>query len=279
MRKISEQEIINAISELCYKANTELPKEVLTALKTASLNETETAKDIIKDIINNADIALKEHIPLCQDTGTANFFIRLGNDIAIECKNIYETINKAVSQSYTNNYLRKSIVSDPLKRENTNDNTPANIYIDLIEGDKIEITFLPKGGGSENACALKMLNPADGWSGVKDFVLNTVKEKGANACPPLIIGIGIGGDFASVGLLAKKALLRNLGDKNINPFYNQKEIELLEAINNLNIGPMGLGGKTTALSVFIETKACHIASLPVAVCMQCHSHRIQRIII
>ena len=170
-------------------------------------------------------------------------------------------------------YLRKSIVSDPFERTNTETNTPCNIYLDIVAGDKIEITMLAKGGGSENASALKMLTPAAGWPGIKEFIINAVKEKGANACPPLIIGVGIGGDFASVGLTAKKALLRDIGSSHKNKKYSECERELLSEINNLNIGPMGLGGKCTALAVFIETKPCHIASLPVAVNMQCHSHR------
>ncbi|MDR3071162.1 MAG: fumarate hydratase [Endomicrobium sp.] len=273
MRKIKSESIVNTVADLCAKTNFELPEDVLKSLEQSVALETGIAKNILEEIIENSDIAKKEQIPLCQDTGTANFFIKLGRDVAIDGGNIYDAINKGVSLGYINNYLRKSIVSDPIERKNTNDNTPANIYVDIVSGDKIEITLLPKGGGSENASALKMIIPSAGWNGIKAFVLNAVNDKGRNACPPLIIGIGIGGDFASVGLISKKALLREIGIKNENTFYDDKEQELLRDINKLNIGPMGLGGKSTALAVFIETRPVHIASLPVAVSMQCHSCR------
>jgi fumarate hydratase subunit alpha len=252
----------------------------LKALEQYSVLETNiTAKDILKEIVKNAYIAKKEQIPLCQDTGTANFFIKLGRNLDIEDGNIYDAINKGVSLGYINNYLRKSIVSDPIERENTQDNTPANIYIDIVPGNKIEITFLSKGGGSENASALKMFIPSVNWDGIKEFILNTVSDKGRNACPPLVVGVGIGGDFGSVGLISKKALLREIDSENSNIFYREKEKELLCNINKLNIGPMGVGGKTTALAVFIEIKPTHIASLPVAVCIQCHSCRRKTVII
>jgi fumarate hydratase subunit alpha len=273
VRKIKSESIVNTVADLCAKTNFELPEDVLKSLEQSVALETGIAKNILEEIIENSDIAKKEQIPLCQDTGTANFFIKLGRDVAIDGGNIYDAINKGVSLGYINNYLRKSIVSDPIERKNTNDNTPANIYVDIVSGDKIEITLLPKGGGSENASALKMIIPSAGWNGIKAFVLNAVNDKGRNACPPLIIGIGIGGDFASVGLISKKALLREIGIKNENTFYDDKEQELLRDINKLNIGPMGLGGKSTALAVFIETRPVHIASLPVAVSMQCHSCR------
>ena len=207
------------------------------------------------------------------------FFVKIGRQAEIVGDDIISSINKGVAEGYTKYYLRKSIVIDPLNRINTKDNTPANIYCDFVEGDKIEITILTKGGGSENASFLKMLTPLDGWEGIKKFVIDSMKLKGANACPPTIIGLGIGGDFASVGLLAKKALLRTIGSKNIKQDYNDKEKELLEEVNKLNIGPMGLGGIPTALAVFIETKPCHIASMPVAINVQCHSCRRQTIII
>lgn len=279
MRKISSAEITDKVKALIADTSFNLPEDVLLSLKDAKAKETGIAKDVIEDILKNSEIAAKEQIPLCQDTGTANFFIKLGKDVEITGSTIYDAINTAVSQSYTENYLRKSIVSDPLVRKNTKDNTPANIYLDIVSGDKIEITFLPKGGGSENASLLKMLEPSSDWHGVKETVLEAIKLKGSNACPPLVIGVGIGGDFASVGKIAKKSLLREIGSKNESSFYEQKEKELLDEINKLNIGPMGMGGKTTALAVFIETAPTHIASLPVAINIQCHSCRRKKIVI
>jgi fumarate hydratase subunit alpha len=273
VRKIKSSTITNAVKDLCAQANYSLPEDVLNSVNAYSCKEYGLARAILEQISGNAAIAKKENIPLCQDTGTANFFVKLGKDVCIERGDIYDAINRGVALGYTDNYLRKSIVSDPLERKNTTDNTPSNTYIDIVSGDKIEIVFLPKGGGSENASALKMLDPSSGWEGVKDFVLNVLKDKGRNACPPLIIGVGIGGDFASVGLLSKKTLLREIGSVNENVFYSKKEQDLLSEINKLNIGPMGMGGSTTALAVFIAVKPTHIASLPVAVSIQCHSCR------
>jgi len=279
VRKIKSEIIVNAVENLCAKANFELPLDVLKSLKQSVVFEKDIAKSVLKEIIENADIAKREQIPLCQDTGTANFFVKLGKDVNIVDGNIYEAIDKGVSLGYIKNYLRKSIVFDPFKRKNTQNNTPANIYIEIISGDKIEIAFLPKGGGSENASSLKMLTPSAGWDGIKKFVLDNVNEKGRNACPPLIVGVGIGGDFASVGLMSKKTLLREIGSENKNVFYGEKEKELLNEINKLDIGPMGMGGATTALAVFIETRPTHIASLPVSVNIQCHSFRRKTVII
>ena len=256
-----------------------MPDDVLNAVKKVINVENEPAKSVLAEIIENANIAAKEKIPLCQDTGTANFFIKLGSEIQINGASLRDAVNKGAAQSYQENYLRKSIVSDPLERKNTGNNIPANIYVEEICGDKIEIAFLPKGGGSENAGMLKMLTPSAGWQGVKDFVLQSVKEKGANACPPLIVGVGIGGDFSSVAKMAKETLLREIGSQNENADYNRKEAELLKEINALGIGAMGLGGKTTALAVFIDAKPCHIASLPAAVSIQCHSCRRKKIIL
>lgn len=278
MKKVSSREIIEKVKTLIADTSFNLPEDVLKSLKNNLKKEKGTAKNIIEEIIENANIASKEKIPLCQDTGTANFFVNLGKEVFV-VGNIFDAINTAVSQSYKENYLRKSIVCDPLNRKNTQDNTPANIYLDIVDGDKIEITFLPKGGGSENASFLKMLEPAQGWQGVKKFVLECVIAKAKNACAPVIVGVGIGGDFASVGKIAKKSLLRLIGSKNKNPFYDKKEKELLKEINKLNIGPMGMGGKTTALAVFINTYPTHIASMPVAVSMQCHSCRRKKVII
>ena len=279
MRTIKSSDIINKVANLCGEVNFNLPQDIVDAVTTYIKNDNSVSDNILKEILENAKIAKENKIALCQDTGTANFFVKIGKQTEIIGDDIVTAINKGVSEGYTNYYLRKSIVCDPLNRVNTKDNTPANIYYDYIDGDKIEITMLAKGGGSENASFLKMLTPLDGWNGIKNFVIESIKLKGANACPPIIVGLGIGGDFASVGLLAKKALLRTIGSKNKSDFYNDKEKELFDEINQLNIGPMGLGGKPTALAVFIETKPCHIASMPVAINIQCHSCRRKMIII
>lgn len=279
MRKIESNIIINKVADLCGYANFNLPKDIVDCISSYIKNDNSISDNILNEILENAKIAKEKNIALCQDTGTANFFVKIGRQVEIAGDDIVTAINKGVSKGYTKYYLRKSIVSDPLNRINTKDNTPANIYCDFTDGDKIEITILTKGGGSENASFLKMLTPLDGWEGIKKFVIDSMKLKGANACPPTIIGLGIGGDFASVGLLAKKALLRTIGSKNIKQEYNAKEQELLEEVNKLNIGPMGLGGVPTALAVFIETKPCHIASMPVAMNVQCHSCRRQTITI
>lgn len=279
MRKIESNIIINKVADLCGYANFNLPQDILDSISSYIKNDNSISDNILNEILENAKIAKEKNIALCQDTGTANFFVKIGRQVEIVGDDIVSLINKGVAEGYTKYFLRKSIVSDPLNRINTKDNTPANIYCDFVEGDKIEITILTKGGGSENASFLKMLTPLDGWEGIKNFVIDSMKLKGANACPPTIIGLGIGGDFASVGLLAKKALLRTIGSKNIKQDYNDKEKELLEEVNKLNIGPMGLGGIPTALAVFIETKPCHIASMPVAINVQCHSCRRQTIII
>ena len=279
MRKIESNIIISKVADLCGYANFNLPQDILDSISSYIKNDNSISDNILNEILENAKIAKEKNIALCQDTGTANFFVKIGRQVEIVGDDIVSSINKGVAEGYTKYYLRKSIVSDPLNRINTKDNTPANIYCDFVEGDKIEITILTKGGGSENASFLKMLTPLDGWEGIKKFVIDSMKLKGANACPPTIIGLGIGGDFASVGLLAKKALLRTIGSKNIKQNYNDKEKELLEEVNKLNIGPMGLGGIPTALAVFIETKPCHIASMPVAINVQCHSCRRQTIII
>jgi fumarate hydratase subunit alpha len=279
MKKIDAVLITQSIASMCQNTNYVLPDDVLKSIESVKNIETSPTREICGEILENARIAKSEKIPLCQDTGTANFFVKLGTDVKIENGDIYSAINEGVKKGYTEGYLRKSIVSDPLNRTNTADNTPANIYIELTAGNKIEIDFLPKGGGSENASAIKMLEPSAGWQGVKDFVLSHLKEKAPNACPPVIVGVGIGGDFASVGLVAKKTLLRDVGSVNENLFYAEKEKELLAVINALTIGAMGLGGKTTALAAFIGVKPCHIASLPVAVSVQCHSARKAKIIL
>lgn len=279
MRKINSEDIILQIEQMCADVNYNLPCDVTGYIKSLIKNDKSIQDNILLEILKNVKVAAEEHIALCQDTGTVNVFVKIGRDVTVTGNDITDSITKGVERGYKNYFLRKSIVSDPIERKNTKTNTPANIYCDIVDGDKIEITMLAKGGGSENASALKMLVPSDGWNGIKQFVLETIKQKGANACPPIIIGVGIGGDFASVGFLAKKALLREIGSKNINEDYNYREKELLEEINKLGIGPMGLGGNITALAVFIEKRPCHIASLPAAVNIQCHSCRRKTIIL
>ncbi|MDR3111671.1 MAG: fumarate hydratase [Elusimicrobiota bacterium] len=279
MRVIKSDLISETVENLCAQANYDLPEDVLDSLKMSFNTAEKIPKEILGEIIENANIAKKERIPLCQDTGVANFFVNFGKNVSIEDGNIYDAINKGVASGYLNNYLRKSMVTDPFERVNSQDNTPANIYIEIVDGKNIEISFLPKGGGCENASAIEMFNPSSDWEDVKNFILSVVEKKGWNACPPLVIGIGIGTDFSSVGFLAKKSLIRTIGSHNQNQLYDNREKELLRCVNELNIGVMGFGGKDTALAVFIEPKPCHIASLPVAVNIQCHSYRRKTIVI
>jgi fumarate hydratase subunit alpha len=274
MREIAAKKITEVVAQLSQQANYFLPEDVWRSLEEAYQKEgSDTGRDIFGQILENARDAGQRGIALCQDTGTADLFLRIGQDVHVTGGNLRDAVNTGIADGYTRGYLRKSIVADPLDRKNTGNNTPANIYIDVVPGDRLEITILPKGGGSENASALKMLTPSAGWQGVRDFVLELVRSKGVNACPPLVIGVGVGGSFSSVAGLAKKALLRNIGAPAADPRYAAKEKELLDAVNATGIGPMGLGGVVTALAVHIEHAPCHIASLPVAVSMQCHSCR------
>ena len=271
-KTIEVSRVAATVARLCRQVNCFLPSDVWQALeKGCRCEASETGRGILNELLENARIAGQKEIALCQDTGLVEIFLKIGQDVHIVGGNLNEAIQAGVAAGYKDGYLRKSLVADPLERKNTGDNTPALIYTEIVEGDGFKITILPKGGGSENASALVMLNPGAGWPAVKEFVLRTVKEKGINACPPLVVGIGIGGSFSSVPLLAKKALLREV--ESVHAVYGQKEKELLAEINNTGIGPMGLGGTITALGVHIETAPCHIASLPVAVSMQCHSCR------
>jgi fumarate hydratase subunit alpha len=272
MRKIKKELIIDAVSDLCSKANFELPKDILEALQKNIGLENGLSKGILKEIVDNANIAKKKKIPLCQDTGVANFFVEFGINSFIDNGSIYDAVNKGFYFGYKNNYFRKSIFFDPIFRKYVSENIHCTTYVDFVYGDKIKINFLAKGAGSENASRVKMFIPSSNIIDIKKFVLDVV-NKSRNSCPPLIVGIGIGGDFSSVCLLAKKSLFRKIGSKNKNYFYNNLEKELLYEINKLNIGPMGIGGKTTALAVFIEKKPTHISSLPIAVNIQCHSCR------
>lgn len=255
-------------------------KDVIDAFKKSSESEvSQSGKEILNILIENAGIASKEFIPMCQDTGVAVVFLEIGQDVHFINGDLYEAINEGVRKGYTEGFLRKSVVGDPLERVNTGDNTPAVIHTKIVPGDTVKITIAPKGGGSENMSTLKMLKPAEGVEGVKSFVLETIKNAGPNPCPPIIVGIGIGGTMEKCALLAKEALLRPVGTANPIEHVAALEQELLVKINKLGIGPSGLGGKTTALAVHIEVFASHIASLPVAVNINCHAARHKTVIL
>lgn len=262
------------------EANYFLPDDVMEALKKAKEEEKwELAEATLDKIIENAEIAKNDVAPMCQDTGMAIVFVEMGQDVRIVNGYIEDAINQGVREGYEEGLLRKSVVGDPLNRVNTKDNTPAVINYSIVPGDKLKITVAPKGFGSENMSRLKMLKPAEGLDGVKDFVLETVELAGPNPCPPIVIGVGIGGSFDRAALLAKKSLMRSFDDYNNNPFYADLEKELLELVNELGIGPQGFGGKTTALRVFIEYYPTHIAGLPVAVNIQCHATRHKEVVL
>ncbi|WP_353685920.1 fumarate hydratase [Thermodesulfovibrio sp. 3462-1] len=274
MRKISKEEIIETVRKLYMDTVICLPEDVSKALNEAYQVESGLAKEILRQIIENQKIAIEDKIPLCQDTGVVVIFVEWGTEVIYEDGDPMDAFNEGVRLAVRDGYLRASVVDDPVfERKNTKDNTPCIVHFELTPGDKLKITLAPKGAGSENMSALRMLKPAQGLQGVKDFVIETVKNAGGNPCPPIIVGVGIGGNFEKSAILAKKALLRKLGQPNKNPAYAQLERELLEEINSLNIGPMGIGGNTTALAVHIEYAPCHIASLPVAVNIQCHCAR------
>lgn len=274
MRTIHTDEIIRNVKEMCIEANLHLSEDMEQAIRTAKENEKGTlGKQILGQLCENMDIAANEQIPICQDTGMVVFFVKVGQDLHIEGMNITDAINEGVRQGYTEGYLRKSVVADPLLRENTKDNTPAIIHYDIVPGDSLEILIAPKGFGSENMSRVFMLKPADGAEGVKNAVIEAVKDAGPNACPPIVVGVGIGGDFEKAAILAKKALTRNTTEGSPLPHIKEMEQELLQTINQLGIGPGGLGGSTTALAVNIETYPTHIAGLPVAVNMCCHVNR------
>jgi len=273
IREISTQEIIKVVRDLSIDANYNLGDDVLLAFNRALEKEDSTAaREVIKELIENARIAREEKVPICQDCGLAVVFIEIGQDMHIIGGDLKEAINEGVRQGYRGGYLRKS-ACHPITRKNTGDNTPAIIHMQIVPGNKMRIIFAPKGGGSENMSRVDMLSPAAGIEGVKDFVVNRVKESGSNPCPPTIVGIGVGGTFERSAILAKKALLRNIGVRNPDPELAEIEEEILARINRLGIGPMGYGGNSTSLDVFLEIEPCHIASLPVAVNIQCHAAR------
>ena len=274
MRVISTDIITENIKEMCIEANYMLSEDVKgRILKAAKDESNELGKKILSQLEENMVIAESENIPICQDTGMAVVFLKIGQEVHFEGDSLEEAVNEGIRQGYTEGYLRKSVVGDPLIRKNTGDNTPGVIHYEIVPGDKVEITVAPKGFGSENMSRVCMLKPADGIEGVKAAVLETVKLAGPNACPPLVIGVGIGGTFEKCALLAKKALTRDINSHNSIEYVKELETELLEEINKLDIGPAGLGGQTTALGINIETYPTHIAGLPVAINMCCHVNR------
>ncbi len=281
MREVHIKDIIEAVRKIAIEANYFLPEDALVAYREAlKKEESPLGKEVLKEIIANAELALKEEMPYCQDTGVAVVFVEVGQDVHIVGGSLEEAINEGVRRAYTEGYLRASMVWDPVfERKNTGDNTPAVIHYEIVEGDKIKIYFAPKGAGSENTSRLAMLKPADGWEGIKRFILETVKLAGPNACPPLTVGVGIGGNFEYCAYLSKKALLRPIGERSNNEIARRMEEELMEDINKLGLGPMGFGGRVTAVDVKVELYPCHIASLPVAVNIQCHASRHKEVVI
>ena len=274
MRELDVREITAAVRRLAVEANTDLPSDVIEAFRRfREAEKSPNGRDVLDQLLENARIAREDRLPLCQDTGFAVVFVDLGQEVHLTGGDLYAAVDEGVRQGYREGYLRKSIVADPLRRTNTGDNTPAVVHLRMVPGDRVRITFAPKGGGSENMSGIAMLKPADGVEGVKGFVIDRVREAGPNPCPPTIVGVGIGGTFEVAALLAKRAALRPVGDRSPDPFYAALEEELLAEVNRLGIGPAGMGGTTTSLDVHIETYPCHIASLPVAVNIQCHSAR------
>lgn len=278
MRVIRAEDIEEAVRKLAMDVNYHVGDTLKEYFSLALAREvSETGREILNQMLENVELAAREKLPICQDTGVAVVYVEMGQDVRIEGGYLYDAINRGVARGYKEGYLRKSIVRDPLfNRVNTGDNTPAVIHVDIVPGDVFRITFMAKGTGAENMSRLAMLTPAAGVKGVKEFVLKTVAEAGPNACPPVIVGVGIGGTFDSVGWLAKKALLRKMGSRNPDPNYARLELELLDEVNRLGVGPQGLGGRVTALDVRIEAAPCHIGALPVAVNLDCHAHRVGR---
>ncbi len=280
MREIQASAITDAVAKICIDANYHLGKDVVDALIGGlEREESPTGRAIFDQLLENAKISNEGEFPLCQDTGFAVLFVELGQEARIVGGNLNEALTAGVRKGYGDGYLRKSIVSDPLKRVNTKDNTPPIIWTDVVPGDKLTVTIAPKGGGSENMSEVAMLNPSDGAEGVKNFVVDKVSRSGGNPCPPIVVGVGIGGTFEKVAYLAKKSLLRDIGSRHPDPFYAAMELELLERVNKLGIGPQGLGGRVTALDVHVEVFPCHIASLPAAVNIQCHAARHKSVVL
>ena len=280
MRQIHINEIVERVKALSIEINTALGEDIVDALKKAAeMEESSIGKEVLGHLLENIKIAREESLPICQDTGLAVIFVEMGQNVHIIGGDLKEAINEGVRQGYREGYLRKSVLNDPLLRENTGDNTPVIIHFEIVPGDSLKIKMAAKGGGSENSSAMRMMKPSDGATGIEEFVLDTVKKAWANPCPPIIVGVGIGGNFEMAPILAKKALFRRLGGHNPAPHLAELEGELLAAVNRLGIGPEGFGGTVTALAVQIEAAPCHIASLPVAVNIDCHVSRHREVIL
>ena len=274
MREIQAQQITDVVERLCIEANQHLPEDIKRAIqKCRAQEEWDTAQDVLEKIIDNFKIAGEEQVPICQDTGMACIFLEIGQDVHIAGGNLAEAVDEGVRRGYSRGYLRKSVVKDPIRRENTGDNTPAMLYTEIVPGSQIKITAAPKGFGSENMSALRMFKPSQGLDSIKEFILETVEAAGPNPCPPVVVGVRIGGTFDKAALLAKKALMRPVDVPNPDPFYAQLEREMLDKINHLGIGPQGFGGRTTAIGLNIETMPTHIAGMPCAVNLNCHVTR------
>lgn len=274
MREVLATDITKKLAQACIDANSYLPEDVLRALEhSRQLEESPAGRDVIDQLIENARIASGENVPICQDTGLALVFVELGQDVHVTGGSLTDAINEGVRRGYEEGFLRKSIVRHPLDRVNTGDNTPAVVHVDVVPGDRLKLTVAPKGGGSENMSAARVLKPADGSDGVKRFVVEAVRNAGPNPCPPIIVGVGLGGTLEKAALLSKKAILREVGDSSSDERDAALERDLLEAVNATGVGPSGLGGRVTALAVHVESYPCHIASLPVAITIQCHAAR------
>jgi fumarate hydratase subunit alpha len=274
MREVAADLVRDTIARLAIDANCEIGADVVAALERGiATEESPTGREILAQLVENTRIARAERLPACQDTGWAVVWVELGSGVRITGGELGDAINAGVARGYTDGYLRKSIVADPLRRKNTGDNTPAIVYIEIVPGDGLKLTVQPKGGGAENMSEVRMLSAADGEEGIKKFVVDRVARSKANPCPPVIVGVGIGGTFEKCAMLAKKALLREVGSTHPDPFYARIEAELLERINRLGIGPQGLGGSVTALAAFVEAFPCHIATMPCAVNINCHAAR------
>lgn len=274
MREIDVKNITETVAKLCINANRHLPQDVRCAIKKCrECEDGKIAQGVLDNIIENFEIADKECVPICQDTGMACVFLEIGQDVHLVGGSLNDAVNEGVRIGYRDGYLRKSVVKDPVRRGNTGDNTPAMIYTEIVEGEKIKITVAPKGFGSENMSAIRMFKPSAGLQGIKDFIIETVENAGPNPCPPMVVGVGIGGTFDKAALLAKKALMRPLDSHNEDEFYASLEDEMLEKINALGIGPQGFGGRTTAIGLNIETMPTHIAGMPCAININCHVTR------
>lgn len=280
MREISASDITRLLKTACIEACWSLPGDVFDSLRDSrQVEESPAGKDVLDQLVENAEIAYNEQVPICQDTGLALVFVDLGQDAHVVGGGLYDAINEGVRQGYEDGYLRKSIVRHPLDRVNTQDNTPAVIHTTIVDGDGLKITVAPKGGGSENMSVAKVFPPAAGAAGIRQFVVETVRNAGPNPCPPIIVGVGIGGTMEKAGILSKRAILRKIGESSPNPTDAKLEADLLKAVNDTGVGPSGYGGRVTALAVNVESYPCHIASLPVAITLQCHAARHKEIVL